>query len=116
MSISQRLLTPDLHLIVIGGRLDQTQTDELESVLVQSLEAGQINLLIDLSDVSYVNSSGLRCLVTSWRQARSRGGNVSLCGLNPRISEVFNVVGFSKVFDIYPDCETAKKALGKVES
>ena len=116
MSISQKSLTPDLQLIVIGGRLDQTQIDELESILSKSLEAGHINLLIDLSAVSYVNSSGLRCLVTSWRQARGRGGNVSLCGLNPRISEVFNVVGFSKVFDIYPDCEAAKKALGKLDS
>ncbi len=111
MSIWNESLPGDIWLVVISGRLDQNQTTELEQTLQELVDAGHIKLLIDLSEVTYINSGGLRCLVTLWRQTRQRGGNLALCGLNARINEIFTIVGFDKVFDIFEDRHTAQTGL-----
>ncbi len=113
MSIWDKPLDGDIWLVSVSGRLDQNLTSDLEARLKTLLDEGHLSLVIDLSEVTFVNSGGLRCLVTVWRQARERGGNVVLCNLSPRISQVFNTVGFNKVFDIYPSHEEAQKGLSK---
>jgi anti-anti-sigma factor len=109
MSIVQKQLPNDICLIILDGRLDQTQTPQLEAELTQLLdEDGRIKLIIDLSQVSYINSGGLRCLVGSWRKARQLEGNLVLCGLSNRLLEIFAMVGFDKVFQIVKDVNEAQ--------
>jgi anti-sigma B factor antagonist len=95
-------------LVGARGRLDQTLTPQLEQNLLDLLNEGHSRLLVDLTEVEYINSGGLRCLVSAWRQARRQNGSLSLCGLNHRLSDIFGMVGFDKVFDIYPNCEAAR--------
>jgi anti-sigma B factor antagonist len=111
MKINQRSLSDVVWLIDVDGRLDQTTTPQLELEFNKALDAGRIRLVIDLSGVSYVNSGGLRCLITVWRRARENGGDVVLANLNDQISQLFSVVGFDTVFRILPDHEAAHKAL-----
>jgi anti-anti-sigma factor len=107
MNISDQKITKDLWLVNVSGRLDQQETAIFETYLNNLLNEGHIHLLINLSEVIYVNSGGLRCLVTVWRQAQEHGGDVALCSLNERITQLFAVVGFSKVFKIYPSQDSA---------
>ncbi|HSM58640.1 MAG TPA: STAS domain-containing protein [Candidatus Sulfomarinibacteraceae bacterium] len=110
MSIWRQELENDTWLVGVSGRLDQHQTPDLEAELNELLEDGHHRIIVDLSDVSYINSGGLRCLVTAWRKARKEGGNVILSGLRARVHDVFTMVGFDKVFDVYPDRQVALKA------
>lgn len=110
MSIERRTLKNDLQLIRITGRLDQDQAPLLENELSQLIQDANYQMIVDLSEVHYINSAGLRCLVGTWRKARERGGNLWLSGLNDRLSEVFNMVGFDKVFQIYPTVAMAQEA------
>jgi anti-sigma B factor antagonist len=114
MSVWHEQMANKAWLIGVSGRLDQKQTLELEAELMDLLAEGHSRFLVDLSDVTYVNSGGLRCLVTVWRQSREKGGNVSLCGLTPRVEQVFLIVGFDKVFQIYSDREDAKRAFNNL--
>ncbi|MGH2537371.1 MAG: STAS domain-containing protein [Candidatus Promineifilaceae bacterium] len=102
----------DVWIVVVSGRLDQLQISDLENRLSQLLADSHARLLVDLSEVTYMNSGGLRCLLTGWRQARKLGGNLALCGLNQRLQDLFSLVGFDKVFNIYPTCLAAQQALG----
>lgn len=111
MSVWEEQLAGDIWLVKVSGRLDQSQTAVLEETLQKLLLEGHIWLVIDLSEVTYVNSGGLRCLVTIWRQARDHGGKVVLCNLSERISQVFAVVGFDKVFEVYPSKAKAQASL-----
>jgi anti-anti-sigma factor len=95
-------LPGDLWLISIDGRLDQNVTPALDETFNELFEAGRNRLIVDLSGATYINSGGLRCLVAAWRRARQRGGDVYLCGLRARVHEVFSMVGFDKVFKVYP--------------
>ncbi len=112
MSIEQQKIGK-FHLIRINGRLDHSQTPQLENQLARLLEAGHRFLVTDLTQTSYINSGGLRCLVSAWRKARQQEGDLVLCGLNHRLQEIFNMVGFDKVFQIYPDYETTQQTLLK---
>lgn len=111
MSTWHQELEGHTWLVGVSGRLDQSQTPELEKLLDSLLEReGEARLLIDLSEVTYINSGGLRCLVTAWRKARGAGGDVALAGLKSRVQETFSMVGFDKVFDIYASRRSALQA------
>jgi anti-sigma B factor antagonist len=112
MNIWQRRLNEQENLWLVGvrGRLDHALTPDLEQKLNSMLAEGHTHLIVDLTEVEYINSGGLRCLVSAWRSARLQQGNVSLCGLNTRLSEIFGMVGFDKVFQIYATCDAAASA------
>jgi anti-anti-sigma factor len=115
MNIWRRQIDEDesrgLYLVGVRGRLDHNLTPQLEKELRQLIDEGNTRLIVDLTEVHYINSGGLRCLVSAWRAARQQQGNVSLCGLNNRLQEVFGMVGFDKVFQIFPDCNSAQKVM-----
>ncbi|MCB8942137.1 MAG: STAS domain-containing protein [Ardenticatenaceae bacterium] len=112
MTIWQRQLPQDIWLLGLQGRLDQSQTPQLEAQLTQLLDQdGRSRLIIDLSEVTYVNSGGLRCLVSAWRKARQQTGDLILVGLSSRLQEIFAMVGFDKVFQIVPHTEEAQAIL-----
>lgn len=102
MNIWQKLLPGDVQMVGVRGRLDHNLTPELEATLNDLLAEGNERFIVDMSEVSYINSGGLRCLVTAWRKAKKKGGNVFLFGLQPRVEQVFSMVGFDKVFELYP--------------
>ena len=111
MSIWHEEIGSETWLVGVSGRLDHLQTPELESELLELAGSGDRQMIIDLTEVTYVNSGGLRCLVTIWRKAQQGNGTVVLSGINPSLMELFTTVGFHKVFDIYPTTAEAKQAL-----
>jgi anti-anti-sigma factor len=110
MAVREESLAANRCLVVVDGRLDQMQNSELETSLNGLLAAGQTQLIVDLTDTHYINSGGLRCLVAAWRKARQQDGDLFICGLNPRLKEVFTMVGFDQVFNIFPTYIEAQKA------
>jgi anti-sigma B factor antagonist len=64
---------------------------------------GRADILLNLSDVRYVDSSGLGEMVAALAAARRAGGRVALLGLSPNVREVFAVTRLLTVFDIYED-------------
>ena len=111
MNIWQESVTDKIRLVGVNGRLDQNLTPTLEAELLSLLDEGIYYLIVDLDKVNYINSGGLRCLVTAWRQAHQHGGDLVLCGLNDRVTKVFSMVGFDKVFQIFIDRAAAQEAI-----
>lgn len=111
MNIWQEPLGDNIWVVAVNGRLDQVLNPNLEQELSNLLEEGKAWLIVDLSQTDYINSGGLRTLVTGWRKARQQEGNLVLCGLNGRLQEIFRMVGFDQLFQIYPSRQMAKAAL-----
>ena len=109
MNIWHEELPGEIQLVGIQGRLDQNLTPELDAKLDALLDEGYQRFIVDMSEVSYINSGGLRSLVTAWRKAKKEGGNVLLCGLQSRVHQIFSMVGFDKVFELYPSQQAAQK-------
>ena len=109
MSVWQEKLPhSDAWLIGVNGRLDQSLNPKLEETLNDLFENEHYHIVVDLTHASYINSGGLRCLVSAWRRAKANEGSLSLCGLNNRLQEIFSMVGFDKVFVIHEDCAEAR--------
>lgn len=109
MTIIHETVEGDIQVVGVVGRLDQELTPGLEQTLVQLLDQGHSRLIVDMAQTNYVNSGGLRCLVSAWRRARGAGGDVLLCEMVPRVSQVFAIVGFDRVFHIYDSCAAARQ-------
>jgi anti-sigma B factor antagonist len=118
MSVWQEKLPQgEVWLVGVNGRLDQTLNPKLEETLNELLDNGHYHLVVDLTHTTYINSGGLRCLVSAWRRAKANEGSMALCGLNSRLQEIFSMVGFDKVFEIHEDCATARsRARSKTSS
>ena len=111
MTVQQEQLGNGLYLVAVTGRLDQQLSPTLSEQLIQAIDAGHHRLIVDLTEVNYINSGGLRTLVTAWRKARENQGDLVLCGLNAKLRDIFVMVGFDKVFSINPTREAACEAL-----
>lgn len=111
MSIWQEVVDENIWLVGVNGRLDQALNPDLEQELTTLLDSGKNRLIVDMTQTSYINSGGLRTLVTGWRKARQQDGNLVLCGLNARLQEIFGMVGFDQLFQIYPDRQAARDSL-----
>lgn len=99
---------PNLWLVSPEGRLDAASVPRLDEILSQVLDKGRIWLVIDMRQVSYISSRGLKTLVSSWRKVGDAGGTMVLFGMVNRVASVFDTVGFSHLFDVY---ETLDEAL-----
>jgi anti-anti-sigma factor len=92
------------------GRMDAAFAPELERVLLGLIEAGNRYLVVEMKNITYISSPGLKTLVTAWRSARERNGDLVLCSLAERVMGIFEMVGFIRVFEIYDDCADAISA------
>ena len=110
MKVFQAPLSGGVVSVTVEGRLDAATVPTLEQALQRLLFDGQAKLVVDLAGVNYISSSGLRAMLTARRQARSRGGDVYLCSLHPRVREIFEMVGFVSVFGIYASRDQAAAA------
>ena len=97
----------------LEGRLDARNTATALAPVNVALAAGARTILIDLQQVTFLSSSGLRALLLVRRELNERHGVLVLCGLQPQVEEVFAMTGFSQVFEIF---RTAGDALAYIES
>ena len=88
-------------------RLESNTAPDLQAALDAQLDAGRVWLIVDMSRVGYISTSGLKVLVNAWRRARDSNGSVVLAGLHPHVQEVFETVGFDQIFDIFTSIEDA---------
>ncbi|WP_372398822.1 STAS domain-containing protein [Azospirillum sp. HJ39] len=94
------------------GRIDSGNAGEFEAVLVAAMSAEGTRLVVDMAQLSYISSAGLRCLLVAAKAARTKRGAIALSAMAAHIREVFDVSGFSSLFEIHPDAASAVTALG----
>jgi anti-sigma B factor antagonist len=87
--------------IVVRGRLDVVSAPDLRRDALALIEDGQVDLLVDLSDATFIDSAGLASLVHAMKRARESGGDVHI--VRPRSDDayyVFELTKFDEVFVI----------------
>jgi len=98
-------------VLVVEGRIDSGTSAELEKKLIAMIEAGGVkDIAMDFSAMEYISSAGLRVLLMAAKKAGKLGGKVVLSGLSANVKEVFDISGFSSIFNIYASQEEAVKA------
>ncbi|MBL8010664.1 MAG: STAS domain-containing protein [Flavobacteriales bacterium] len=83
-----------------GRLMDQQQADRLLSSLEEGLAGGQHNVVLDMSDLQYMNSTGLNILINVLTRTRNAGGDAIISGLSPSVRQLFVVTKLDSVFTI----------------
>lgn len=84
-----------------SGLLDGMQAPTFRQEIDTAIQAGCLRILVNLEEVSFLDSSGLGALVAALKSARSIGGDLYLCGLNQQIKMVFELTSMDRAFEIY---------------
>jgi anti-sigma B factor antagonist len=90
-------------------RLDAHNSGELKSEMYNQFEMGTKNLLVDLKDVRFIDSSGLGALVSGFKNAISHQGNLKLSGLQPQVKSMFELTRLHRVFEIFASASEAQE-------
>ena len=91
----------DAVVLALSGKLDATTAKVFENKIFSVIDSGAQRLVIDLSQLDYVSSSGLRVFLLAAKRLQSTNGKVSLCGLQDHIRQVFDLAGLSTILSIY---------------
>ena len=98
-------------IVEVGGEVDLYSSPKMREALVGLTNGRSPAVLVDLSRVEYMDSSGVATLVEGLQRARQYGAQFKLAGLPPAIRDVFRFARLEKVFDIYEDTQAALRAL-----
>ncbi|HUR42305.1 MAG TPA: STAS domain-containing protein [Verrucomicrobiae bacterium] len=106
----------DVVVFSVKGRVDHSSAEQFKAGLAPSLvgcAASGYKLLLDLSELEYISSAGLRVLMLAAREVKARDGTLVVCELQPVVREIFEISRFNVVFKVYP---TSGSALGELSA
>ena len=101
----------DLSVLLLGGRIDAASSASLDHAVNAAIGGGIRHLVLDMSQVGYVSSAGLRSILLAAKNAKAAGGGVAVFGLQASVAEVFNGSGFGKILPIAADDAEARRKL-----
>ncbi len=84
--------------LALAGEIDLDSAAVLREGLNDCFEAGHRCLVLDMSDVTFCDSSGLGALVAALKRAREHGGWIRLRGLRPHVAKLFEITGLTQMF------------------
>ncbi len=96
-----------LSVLALEGYLDAHTAPEFEKTVQAEFEAGRVRLVVECLRLSYISSAGLGVFMSFIEEIRAAGGDIKICGLAPKVFQVFDILGFSALFDIVPDLPAA---------
>ena len=96
--------------VVLDGRFDIQGAQEVDSRFDELAKSSKA-LVVDLAKVSFLASLGIRTLMLSAKTLIRSGGEMAVCGASESVEKVLRTTGFNEVAGIYPDCESAARAL-----
>ncbi|MBC3907373.1 MULTISPECIES: STAS domain-containing protein [Undibacterium] len=98
---------PNIKTFTPAGRLDSNNSAAFEKEILSAIDAGEVHILIDFSDLTYISSAGLRVILLTAKKTKAATGKLVLCSLSDSINEVFLVSGFNTILDIQANKDAA---------
>ena len=109
MQVNESKLGQYLVVEVQEKRLDARVALAIKNYLIEKFEEEQFNLIIDLKEVNFIDSSALGAFVTALKLLGNRGSMI-LVGINENVLEIFRLTRMDRIFKIYDTAEGAVEA------
>ena len=113
MKVSSRRFA-NAVVLHVKGRLDQDTCDGFRSDLMRFVDDAARDggsVVLDLAELDYVSSAGLRCFMLASRQAKAQHGRIFVAALQPMVAEIFQISHFNLVFQVFPSVREAVAAV-----
>src|SRR5882757_1514782 len=99
------------EILALDGEIDLHRSPEVKDLLRPFIERKAPFVLIDLGQVTYIDSSGLAVFIEAFQRVMAYGGRLGLFGLQEGVRNIFEIARLDQVFEIFPD-EAAAQAAG----
>jgi len=106
LQISEKKIN-SLTLVYLSGRLDTNTSRDVDAVLKRLVASGSLQIILNLQDLNYISSSGLRVIISTLRTLKQKHGDLKLACLNQPVKEVFHLTGFDRLFLFYDSEDSA---------
>ncbi|MGV4892057.1 STAS domain-containing protein [Streptomyces viridosporus] len=112
LTITPRQIPSGPYVLEVSGELDHHTAHSLTEA-VDEAPFDDHGVILDLSGLTYCDSTGITVLITAYRRSQATGSPLSLAGVSPDQMRVFQVVGLDQVFTFHPSTEEAISSLRK---
>lgn len=99
-----------IPVLGVVGEIDVYTAPEFKSAINRAIETGTTKLVIDLTQVSYMDSSGFGTLLSATKRVRPKGGSINLVGCSEAIERMMRITRLDTVFNLYRTVEEAAAA------
>ncbi|MEO1376723.1 MAG: STAS domain-containing protein [Cyanobacteria bacterium J06635_10] len=104
-------MTEHIKLIQPSGVLDATKSQEFREEVINLLQSKPKIVLVDLKDITFMDSSGLGALVLAFKTLRAADTKLVLCSINEQVKILFELTGMDKVFEIFSNQDEFNQAV-----
>lgn len=111
--MAKQLQQSDLRVVSLAGRIDAATAPSVNKAVRAAMADGARQIVVELREVTFLSSSGLRALLLLARELRREGGDLVLCALQPQVAEVFHLTGFDQIFQLHHTREEAAAGFSK---
>lgn len=101
---------PKTEILALEGEIDLHRSPEIKDLLQPFIQRKMPRILLDLSGVTYMDSSGLAVFIEALQHVLGYGGKLGLFGLQESVRSIFEIARLDQVFEIYRDKATALAA------
>ncbi|MCP4684326.1 MAG: STAS domain-containing protein [bacterium] len=113
ISLSESGHDREVSEIRVDGVVDTLTANELEQVIDSLLRRGRYKIVIDLAGVDYISSAGWGIFISHIKDVRSNAGDIKLAGMVPDVHEIFELLEFDKVLQIFTSVDDAVERFGR---
>jgi anti-sigma B factor antagonist len=100
----------NVQILALSGRFDTHTAEPVRDWLEQATVTQPANIVINLSNVDFLDSTALSTLVHGMKHSREKNGDLRICGMQPPVRIIFELTRLDRVFEIYPAEEEAVQA------
>ncbi len=108
-------LREDAYVIALSGEVDLYTAPEFKQQLLEVVGQGGMDVVIDFSETTFIDSTTLGVLVGGVKRLRPNGGQLSLVCSDRNITKIFEITGLDKVFPIYGSRDEAVAQIGQAQ-
>lgn len=94
-------------VVFVYGEIDVLTAPRLHETLQEVIAESPSSLLVDLANVTFIDSTGLGALVVAHRHLEERGGKLRLVSVPPPVAQILEVTGLTNRFEVYADIDAA---------
>ncbi|MDO8589567.1 MAG: STAS domain-containing protein [Armatimonadota bacterium] len=89
-----------LLAVKVSGELDFANFSKLDAILRRELAEANVRLALDFSDVTFLDSEGLKVIVKAYRRIADAGGEISITGCSDTVGRLFDILGLRNVLGV----------------
>lgn len=104
----------DIVVLQLEGFLDAHTAPVFEQAIQTELDAGQVRLVVSGEKLTYISSAGLGVFMGFIEQIREQGGDLKICGLTPKVLQIFEILGFHAIYDMVDSVPDAVQRFAEV--